>query len=89
MQLHHSMAPLGFDAAGHALEALKVQVIVCAQLTREANTPMLYRCSAGHGESKSPLCATRQPVILIVTHDSVRTALQIGKRGQHETIFNG
>ena len=83
------MATLGFDATGHALEALEVQVIVCAQLTRETNTPMLYRCSAGHGESKSSLCATRQPVILIVTHDSVCTALQIGKRGQHETILNG
>jgi hypothetical protein len=89
MQLHRGMAALGFDATGHALEAFEVQVIVCAQLTREANTPMLHRCGAGHSESKSPLSATRQPVIFIVTHDTVRAALQVGKRGQHETIFNG
>ena len=59
VELHNGVTTVCFDPAGHSLETLKVTVIVCTELTREAYTAVLHRGGTGHGESKSTLCTSR------------------------------
>ena len=89
MKLHNSMASVCFDAVSHALEPLKVTVVVCTELAGEAHTAVLHRSSTGHGEPKSTLCTPRQPMIFVVAHNAIGAALQVGQRRQHKAIVDG
>ena len=89
MELHNGVATVCFNPASHSLKALEVAIVVRTQLTREANTAVLHRRGAGHGEPEPALCTTGQPMILIVAHNAVVTALQVGQCCQHKAIAEG
>ena len=87
IELGHGVRTVALESRGEACEALDVIVGVDAELAAEADSVLLDVGGAGHGETEAACGPPAQPPVFVVAQPSVRTALEVGERRQHETVL--
>ena len=64
-------------------------LVVKAELAREADAAFLHGCGARHGEGEAAFGAHGEPAEFIVGEDAIGVALQIGEWRKDEAVLQG
>ena len=80
---------MSLDAGCESGQAGQVVVVKATQLAGKALSNALDVTGTGHSEAKSAFGPVGQPLVLVFAERSIRIALLIGKRCQHEPVGHG